>query len=360
MGELLNVLDKTDNLCSFKESFDLTDNETRATDVSSNIVAVLNAGCFFGALAPAFLGRYIGRPRTLAVAAFFLLVGGILQVAANAPSLSMIYGGRVISGFGVGIVSVVVPVFVAECSPKELRGFLMGMFEMSLVAGGVISYWTTYGCSLHLQPTSKQWRVPLAVQVILAGTILVASLSIRLESPRWLARNKKWEDAAANLAQLRGLPLHDEHIQREMAEIRAQIEEEYNSTQGRTISEFFHKSNWRRLAWGIIVPFWSIWCGHNAILYYGPVVFKSIGYTSQNAATLASGVITVVKFVCTALFLLAGVEVFGRKTLMLTGAFFMSVFIFTLGGLVATHPPNSHTVGTSAGNGMVSFVLATV
>ncbi|KAK5119140.1 hypothetical protein LTR85_007754 [Meristemomyces frigidus] len=341
---------------SFKASFGLTHDALKTVYVQSNVVAVLNAGAFFGALVPSFLGRRLGRPHTLALASLFLLLGGILQVAANAPSLSMLYGGRVISGFGVGIVSVLVPVYVAECSPKELRGLLMGLFEMFLVSGGVLSYWMTYGCSVHLAPTSRQWRIPLAIQVVLAGLILVASLVVGIESPRWLAKNGKWEAAENNLARLRGLKTEHPDLQHELAEIRAQIEEEIASTNGRTVSEFLQKSNWRRLAWGIAVPFWSIWCAHNAILYYGPSVFKQIGYTSQNAALLASGVITVVKFVCTALFLLGGVQVFGRKTLMATGAFFMSVFLFTLGALIKSYPPTAETAGTSAGNGMMAVI----
>lgn len=348
------MLDTDVQWCSFKTSFDLTHDATRAVYVQSNVVAVFSAGAFFGATVPAFLNRRLGRPHTLTLASVLLLVGGILQAAANAPSLSMVYAGRVLSGFGVGMISVLVPVYVAECSPKELRGLLMALFEMFLVSGGLLSYWATYGCSVHLAPTSRQWRIPLAIQVILAGLILVASLVVGVESPRWLAKTGKWEAAESNLARLRGLNIEHPDLQLELAEIRAQIEEEIASTNGRTLSEFLQRSNWRRLAWGIAVPFWSIWCGHNAVLYYGPSIFKQIGYTSQNAALLASGVITVVKFLCTALFLLGVVQVFGRKWLLITGSLFMSVFMFTLGALIVSYPPSAETSGTPAANAMVS------
>lgn len=92
---------------------------------SSNIVALLNAGAFFGSLLPVFLGKWIGRKRLLSVAGLLFLIGGALQTAAKHPSLAMIYTGRVIAGFGVGIVSNTTPVFVAECSPKHLRGIMM-------------------------------------------------------------------------------------------------------------------------------------------------------------------------------------------------------------------------------------------
>lgn len=107
----------------------------KAADISSNIVALLNSGAFFGALAPALLSRYIGRKLMMTIAALFMLLGGILQTAAQPPHLSMIYGGRVISGFGVGMVSNLTPIYVAETAPKEYRGFLGSLFEMFLVSG---------------------------------------------------------------------------------------------------------------------------------------------------------------------------------------------------------------------------------
>jgi MFS family permease len=67
----------------------------------------------------------------------------------------MIYVGRAIAGFGVGMISNTAPVFVAECSPKQLRGIMMAAFETFLVSGGMIAYWTVYGCSLHMHPTLK-------------------------------------------------------------------------------------------------------------------------------------------------------------------------------------------------------------
>lgn len=75
----------------------------------------------------------------MTIAACFLLLGGILQTAAQPPALAMVYGGRIISGFGVGMVSNLTPVYVAETAPKELRGLLMSLFEMFLVSGGLLA-----------------------------------------------------------------------------------------------------------------------------------------------------------------------------------------------------------------------------
>jgi MFS family permease len=143
----------------------------------------LNSGAFFGALVPAFVSRYIGRKLLMTIAACFMLIGGTLQTSAQPPSISMIYGGRVISGFGVGIVSSLTPMYIAETAPKQLRGLLMSFTELSLVSGSMVAYWAVYGCSLHLKPTTRQWRVPLSLQIVLGAIILAGSFVI-VESPR--------------------------------------------------------------------------------------------------------------------------------------------------------------------------------
>jgi MFS family permease len=247
------------------------------------VVALLNAGAFFGSIIPAVVSKWIGRRYLLAMAGFFFLIGGILQTAAQTPSLSMIYAGRVLAGFGVGMISNTAPVFVAECSPKHLRGIMMGAFEMFLVSGGMLAYWSVYGCSLHMKPTSKQWRTPLSLQIILAILVMVGAL-VACESPRWLAKQGNWDAAIKSLCNLRGSKEDDPEIVKEMAEIRAQIEEELALTNGRSIQEMFTKKNLQRLLWGMTVALFAMWCGHNAILVsrsssFGPVLILSVLWT---------------------------------------------------------------------------------
>ncbi|KAI9647783.1 hypothetical protein NHQ30_004171 [Ciborinia camelliae] len=344
-------------LRSFAKEFKLSTSVVHSAHVSSNIVALLNAGAFFGAIVPAFLSKYLGRKPAMTIAACFLMIGGILQTAAQPPSLSMIYAGRVISGFGVGMVSNLTPVFVAETAPKELRGFLMGLFEMFLVCGGLLAYWTTYGCALHLHPTSKQWRVPLGVQIILAAIIILGSFFI-IESPRWLAKQNRWDEAEKSLCYLRGSTSEDLDIKTEIAEMHAQIEEEITATSGRSITELFQSRNLIRLVWGCGVSFFSMWCGHNGILYYGPTVFKQIGFTAQNAALFASGIFTCIKVVVTALFLIAGIQHFKRTTLLSIGSAGMAITMFSLGAVLATHPPIAGHVtnDTPSGKGMMAII----
>lgn len=294
----------------------------------------------------------------MGVAAFLMIVGGILQTAAQPPGLALIYGGRVISGFGVGMVSNLTPVYVAETAPKELRGFLMSLFEMFLVCGGLLAYWTTYGCSLHLAPTSTQWRVPLSIQIILAAIVLAGSFMI-CESPRWLAKQNRWDEAATNLCYLRGgADMDSVEIKSELAEMQAQIEGEIQATAGRSMKELLQRRNFIRLIWGCGISFFSIWGGQTALLYYGPVVFGQIGFVGQNAGLFASGMFTVIKVIVTIGFLALGIQQFKRKNLFSFGALIMAVTMFALGAILKSHPPvpGRATNNTPSGRGMVCYV----
>lgn len=114
-------------LSSFKEEFNLGGSATEYANASSNVVALLNAGAFFGALVPPFVTKFVGRKPLLAIAGLLFLLGGILQVAASGPTLGMVYAGRVVAGLGVGVISNVAPVFVAECAPKHFRGIMVSL-----------------------------------------------------------------------------------------------------------------------------------------------------------------------------------------------------------------------------------------
>lgn len=194
----------------------------------------------------------------------------------------------------------------------------------------------------------------MSIQIILAAMVLTGSFLI-CESPRWLGKQNRWDEARQNLCYLRGVELDDVEIQSELAEVQTQIEEEIKATSGRSIKELFQGRNSIRLIWGCGVSFFSIWCGQNGLLYYGPVVFAQIGFVGQNAALFASGMFTVIKVVVTIGFLLFGVQHFKRKSLMSFGSYFMAVMMFALAAILKTYPPVAgHDINnTPSGRGMV-------
>lgn len=109
---------------SFQNSFGLDDESDAYADLSGNIVSVLQAGCFFGAMSSFYVSDKFGRKTALIIADVIFIIGSIFQTcsAINATSLTELYVGRVIGGFGVGLISAVVPTYIGENANKEIPG----------------------------------------------------------------------------------------------------------------------------------------------------------------------------------------------------------------------------------------------
>ena len=113
-----------------------------------------------------------------------------------------------------------IPIYISECSPALIRGRLVGIFEIMLQIALVFGFWVNYGVSKNISPTSdKQWHIPVAVQFIPAGLLLM-SMPFVIESPRWLVSKNKTAEARKALAWVRNLPADHEYINNEMNEIR--------------------------------------------------------------------------------------------------------------------------------------------
>ena len=113
---------------SFQHSFNLDKNSSNFSNLQGNIVSVLQAGCFFGALSSFYVSDKFGRRTALIIADVIFIIGSIVQTlcAINTTSLAQLYVGRVIGGFGVGLVSAVVPTYIGENANKEIRGRRIG------------------------------------------------------------------------------------------------------------------------------------------------------------------------------------------------------------------------------------------
>ncbi|KAF7298668.1 hypothetical protein MIND_00814000 [Mycena indigotica] len=331
----------------FQSSFGLLDengklNVHKSNAISSNVVSVLQAGAFFGALGSAPVSAKIGRRMTLLAFSVIFLVGAILTTVAKGGSsgLSEIYAGRVILGFGIGGISAVSPAFVSECAPKELRGRITGLFQIFVAVGVMLSYWVNYGIVVNEKPGPNFWRIPFGLQLVPAGIMVIGLFTLK-ESPRFLASVGRTEDAIRNLAYLRKEAEDSDIVIREMAEIEAAILEEREAREGLGWKEaFFGKGNFIRFVIAFLIFLLQQWGGQNSVNYYSPQIFASIGYTNRKNGLLATGVYGVVKVAATSIFVFSGaIDWIGRKPSLITSAFGMGICSFILGALLKTHPP---------------------
>jgi MFS family permease len=222
-----------------------------------------------------------------------------LQTIANGEGdrgLEYIYSGRVISGFGIGAISAVAPAYVSECSPKQVRGRITGMFQVMVALGGMISYFINcmfspcstlrsrtgpnlsviVGISLHVHNSSAIWRIPFAFQLVPAGIMALGLLTVR-ESPRWLAFKGRSAEALVNLAFLRKRSPDSHDVLHELAEIEAALAEEREARTNLGLREaVFGRGNFARFLIAFFIFFLQQWCGQNSISYYAPQIFTSV------------------------------------------------------------------------------------
>ncbi|KAF8637720.1 hypothetical protein AX17_002623 [Amanita inopinata Kibby_2008] len=315
-------------------------NVHRANEVSSNVVSVLQAGAFFGALGSAPISAKIGRRYTLLAFSLIFIVGAILAtIAQGKRGLAEIYAGRVISGFGIGAISAVAPTYVSECAPKEVRGRITGLFQIMVAIGVMISYFVNFGVGIHIASGVNIWRIPFAIQLVPAGIMCLGLLTVR-ESPRWLSSVDRQDEAIQNLAYLRNEHVDSPEVIAEMAEIDAAILEEKEARKGLGLKEaFFGKGNLIRFVIAFVIFLLQQWNGQNSVGYYAPQIFSSIGYTGIKNSLLASGIYGVVKVVATSIYIFWGVETLGRKRSLFISAMGMGILFYIIGAILKTHPP---------------------
>jgi len=308
-------------LPAFRTTFGL--NAATATALASQIVSTFQAGCFFGALFVYPIITRLGRKPGLLIAGLLFAIGAAIQTGANG-SVGMIYGGRVLTGLGVGSSSLIVPLYISECSPPALRGRLIGIFEIQLQFWLVIGFWVNYGVSTTLAASDTQWRITFGLQLAPAA-LLVGTMLLQPESPRYLVEKGKIDQARQVLARIRNLPIEHEYIAYEVNAIQQQLAGDLVITHGETsiaskLRVMRQPSILKRLGMGVALMWFQNFSGINALNYYSPTIVRSIGFTGTNVGLLATGIYGIVKAVATLVFMVVGIDRLGRRNALLIGS----------------------------------------
>lgn len=222
-------------LPSFQKRFGLESaHGTKLANLKENIVSTFQAGAFFGAILVYLVTEKLGRRLTLLLCGLLFNLGAIAQLASTGH-IGAIYAGRVLTGLAVGASSLIIPVYISESSPPAIRGRLVGLFECFLQLFSVIGFWMNFGVSLHVpEVLDMQWQIPFGFQ-ILPATLLIILMFFQPESPRWLIKDGKADEARQNLSRLRKLPLDHEYISWEIKTAQLQTEVENSSRANRAI-----------------------------------------------------------------------------------------------------------------------------
>ncbi|KAI4943670.1 hypothetical protein J4E86_009633 [Alternaria arbusti] len=300
------------------------------------MTAMLELGALIGALFAGWIADKLSRKYSIVVAVVIFTIGSILQTAAM--NYAMLTVGRLIGGWGIGALATIAPLYISEIAPPEIRGALLVLQEFSIVLGIVIAFWTTYGTRFMAGEWS--WRLPFLIQMI-PGLILGAGIVFLPFSPRWLASKGRDDEALVVLGKLRKLPTDDPRIFQEWCEIRAEVTfnhevsvERHPELQAKTrTNEFklevqswldcFRHGCWKRTVVGVGIMFFQQFVGINALIYYSPSLFETLGQDYE-MQLLLSGIINCTQLVGVATSLWT-MDRFGRRPLLLTGAALMFI-----------------------------------
>jgi len=298
-------------------------------------------GCIMGVSFAGILSDRYGRKRILILSALFFGVSSLGCVFAL--GFRDLIGYRFIGGLGIGVASMLSPLYISELSPARKRGRLVALYQLAIAVGILCSYFSNaYLLKIsqealpvaqeglwHKIMVSEVWRLMLGTSA--APALLFLGLLLQVpESPRWLAIHRQQAKA---LAVLKRIVPHQE-ARRELREIQANLDQE-SADFGILFKGGFKSAT----LIGVMLAFLSQVCGINAVIYYGPRIFQQAGLPIGDAfgAQVVIGVV-IVLFTLVALW---KVDRFGRKPLLLTGILGIIVSLVMIGVLFYWHASNS-------------------
>lgn len=334
----------TVSLSSFMSEFGLDKMTTAQQNaISSNVVSVFQAGAYFGCLLIYPVGELLGRKIGLFISGFLLTFGAAISLVSNLDrGLGAIYAGRVLTGLGIGGCSCLAPIYVSEISPAAIRGKLVGCWEISWQVGGMVGYWINYGVLENLPANRKQWLIPFAIQLVPSG--IFWGLTVLLpESPRFLIARGNMDKAQKNLAYLRNLEPDHPYSQYELNAMCQSIEENFDVT-GRGFfaplrAMFFKKSLVYRLLLSTALFMMQNGFGINAVTYYSPTIFKSIGVSGSNATLLSTGIFGVLKAAASLIWIFFLVDKLGRRACLIYLCLPCTICMWYIGAYVKIADP---------------------
>jgi len=310
----------------FERYFHLTD---AAQSGWANSCALI--GCLVGALVAGALSDKFGRKRLLIASAFLFAATSIGN--ALAANFTIFVAWRMLGGVAIGLASNLSPLYIAEIAPARMRGKLVSINQLTIVIGVLAAQLINWSLVRHLPQGATDdfirnswygqsgWRWMFAITAI-PSALFFAGMFFVPESPRWLAKKGKSENARGILVKIGG----ENYAGSALKEIEATL---VNETEKMDFRELLRPKMRKVLLLGIVLAMFQQWCGINTIFNYAEEIFRAAGYDISevlNKIAWTGSVNLAFTFVA-----LGTVDRFGRRPLMLIGAAGLAV-IYTAAG----------------------------
>jgi len=328
------------------------------------VVSSALIGCIIGGLLGGWVSTRIGRKRGLVIAAVLFLISALGASAPEFPFAPIGHGGsaymwhfvfyRIIGGIGVGLASMLSPMYIAEIAPPKVRGNLVAWNQFAIIFGMLVIYFVNFGISKggsgDVWLNSIGWRYMFLSGAVPAILFLILLFFVP-ETPRFLMLKGNESGARAVLAKL----VTHEEGEKELSEIRASLSEHHS---GKLFS-----FGALLIFIGIALSVFQQFVGINVVLYYATDIFKGMGMTT-NASLFQTIIVGAVNLVFTVIAILT-VDRFGRRPLQIIGALVMAVSMISLGmefwiggrGIIALFCMLVYTAGFAVSWGPVTWVL---
>ena len=278
------------------------------------LVSSVLIGAVIGAATNGVLADIFGRKKIIMATAVIFIIGSIM--CAFAPNVYVLIISRIFVGFAVGIVNFVVPLYLSEISPKNLRGTLVSLYQWAITSGILFSYFINAAFAQAVY----NWRWMLFAGV-LPGLILFVGMCLMSDTPRWLVSKNKDNEAKAVFKKIEP----DVDSDKEIQDIKTTL-----NSEGQDQKFKFKKWMIMPFVVGVGIMFAQICTGINTIIYYAPTIFKTAGFDSNLTAIYATTGIGVVNFVMTIVAVFF-TDRLGRKPLLYFGLIGVMLSLFALG-----------------------------
>jgi SP family galactose:H+ symporter-like MFS transporter len=281
------------------------------------VVAIALAGAAIGAAMVGYLSDRAGRRRVILGAGLLFIAGAAISAVAQGVAVLLV--GRFLVGLGIGVASMLTPLYLAEIAPAQARGAIVSLNQLCITIGISVSYLVGY----TLATATEGWRWMLALGVV-PGIVLSVGVLFLPESPRWLAGHGRISDAANVLQQLRG----SADVSQELTSLRRDIAQ--NSKLVSTW-ELLSPRLRRPLIIGVGLAMFQQITGINTVIYFAPIIFQSAGLSSAATSILATAGVGAVNVIMTIVSIWL-IDRLGRRQLLCWSLGGMAVTLFVLSG----------------------------
>lgn len=319
---------------------------TEYFNLNAVMIGLINASIWIGAIISCLfmqqLSDNLGRKKTIIIASGLSFVGVILQTACT-RNIGMFIFARIVLGFCTQLTGVASPLIIAEVSPKEKRGLMVGLYFSFFNAGSILATAITFG-SYYISGTWS-WRLPALLQGV-PSAISLALIYFIPESPRWLLANGKHEYASEVLQVI--MDASPEEAEEEAEVLRTQLTTEIEASKGAWKDLMkLSKPNIRRVVIVLSLALLAELAGSSVGSYYFTVVLQQAGVTQTAKLLLVNLISSVYMFACS----IAGsysFDFWGRKAQAFWSVLGMIISFFLLGGFVKMFGDSDNTSGQYA------------